>query len=199
MIELKEKTKHHLEPIEPLIVLVRRQRVILAADLARIYGVPTKALNQAVKRNSARFPSDFVFQLTHEEVRRLTLSRSQIVTLKRGRNLKYLPFAFSEHGAIMAATVLKSPKAVQMSIFVVRAFVRLRAALQGTRELARTLSQVEKELKARINIHEVAIVEVLHRIMEIIDPSPAPEPPKRRIGFGVEEPRVKYRTSLAKS
>lgn len=187
--------KKALEPIEPVIMVIRRQRVILAADLARIYGVETKVLNQAVKRNIGKFPSDFMFQLTREETVRLARSRSQTVTLKRGQNIKYRPFAFTEHGAIMAATVLNSPRAVQMSVFVVRAFVRMRAELRDTRVLARTLSQLERELKARLDVHESAIVDVLQRIMEIIDPPPEPIPPRRRIGFGVEEPRAKYRTT----
>lgn len=155
--------------------------------------MPTRVLNQAVKRNTPKFPSDFLFQLNREETRTIARLRSQSVTLKRGRHLKYLPYAFTEHGAIMAATVLNSPRAVQMSVFVVRAFVRMRAVLGDTRELARKLSQLEKELKARLNVHEAAIVDVLKRIMEIIDAPPEPVPPKRRMGFGVEEPKVKYR------
>jgi hypothetical protein len=99
--------------IDDLILTIRGQRVILAADLARIYGVETRVLNQAVKRNLEKFPGDFVFQLSLEEAETVQRSRSQIVILKRGSNIKYLPHAFTEHGAIMAATVLKSPRAVQ--------------------------------------------------------------------------------------
>jgi phage regulator Rha-like protein len=180
-------------PLEELIVSVRGQRVILASDLAQIYGVQSKVLNQAVKRNISKFPMDFMFQLTIEEALQMSRSRSQIVTLKRGQNIKYLPYAFTEHGAIMAANVLNSPRAVQMSVFVVRAFIKMRTSLGDTRELARKLAKLEKELKSRLGVHESAIVDVLQRIMNIIDPPPQPEPPpKRRIGFGVEEPNVRY-------
>lgn len=99
------KTTEALEPIDDLIVTVRGHRVIIAGNLARIYGVQTKVLNQAVKRNIAKFPPDFMFQLTREEANRVVRSRSQIVTLKWGKNIKYLPYAFTEHGAIMAANV----------------------------------------------------------------------------------------------
>jgi phage regulator Rha-like protein len=106
------------------------------------------------------------------------------VTLKRGANIKYLPYAFTEHGAIMAANVLSSPQAVQMSVFVVRAFARMRSMLTDTRELARKLSELESELKARLDVHETAIVDVLQRVMAILDPPPLPPPPPRReIGF----------------
>lgn len=107
-------------PVEHLILTVRGQRVILSSDLAGIYGVETRTLNQAVKRNADRFPPDFAFRLTSDEAMEAQRSRSQSVMLKRGQNIKYLPLAFTEHGAIMAATVLNSPRAVQMSIFVAR-------------------------------------------------------------------------------
>ena len=102
--------------METLIYEIRGQRVMLDSDLARIYVVPTKAFNQAVKRNVDKFPADFMFRLTAKEAGSLRHSRSQIVTLKRGQNIKYLPYAFTEHGAIMAANVLNSPRAVQMSV-----------------------------------------------------------------------------------
>ena len=160
---------------------------MLDSDLARIYGVPTRILNQAVKRNLERFPFDFLFQLTREEVETAFRSRSQIVILKRGMNIKYLPYAFTENGAIMAANVLNSPEAVRMSVFVVRAFVQMRDLLGGTKELARQLADLEKKLTARLDVHESVIVDVLRRVMEILEPPPLPpEPPKRRIGFHVE-------------
>jgi hypothetical protein len=102
--------------LETLIYEIRGEKIILDSDLARIYGVATKAFNQAVKRNADKFPADFMFRLTAREARRLQRSRSQFVTLKRGQNIKYLPYAFTEHGAIMAANVLNSPRAVQMSV-----------------------------------------------------------------------------------
>lgn len=154
----------------------------------------TKVLNQAVKRNADKFPDDFMFRLTNGEAEDLRRSRSQSVTLKRGQNIKYLPHAFTEHGAIMAATVLNSPRAVQMSVFVVRAFVRMRGALTETRDLARKLAALEREVKARLDTHDTAIVDILARIMDMIDPPDLPEPPRKQIGFGVKEGRAKYTT-----
>ena len=181
--------------VESIIVEVRGYKVILDADLAGLYGVPTKALNQAVRRNAGKFPSDFMFQLTGKEAADLWRSRSQFVTFKRGANLKYLPYAFTEHGTIMAANVLNSPQAVQMSVFVVRAFAKMRAAFGDTRELARKLSTLENELKGRLDIHEAAIVDVLQRIMKILDPAPPlPEPPPPEIGFHVKEDAIPYRS-----
>jgi len=170
--------------ISSAIRTIRGERVILDVDLAVIYGVETKALNQAVRRNREKFPRDFIFQLTENES--LENNRSQIVTgsTQRHRGLQSLPYAFTEHGAIMAATILKSPQAVQMSVFVVRAFVKMRAALSDTRELARKLAALEKELTARLDTHETAIVGVLQRIMALLDPpAAAVEHPKREMGF----------------
>ncbi|MCW5551805.1 MAG: ORF6N domain-containing protein [Verrucomicrobiae bacterium] len=174
-----------VDRIGSLIRTIRGKKVILDADLARIYGVPTKRLNEQVKRNAKRFPSDFLFQLTAEEAETELRSRSQIATLKRGMNVKYLPYVFTENGAIMAANVLNSPEAVRMSVFVVRAFVQMRELLGSTKELARQLADLEKKLTARLDGHEVAIVEVLRRVMDILDPPPLPEPPRREIGFHV--------------
>jgi hypothetical protein len=116
------------------------------------------------------------------------------VTLKRGQNIKYLPAAFTEHGAIMAANVLNSPRATQMSVFVVRAFVKMRSAFKDSRQLTEKLALLEQELKLRLNIHEAAIVDVLQRIMKTLDPPPAPpEPPPPEIGFHVREDAVPYR------
>jgi hypothetical protein len=108
-----------VEQIDTMIRTIRGTRVMLDRDLAQIYGVPTKVFNQAVKRNAVRFPEDFMFRLTKEEAEAVWVSRSQIVTLKRGENVKYLSYAFTEYGALMAANILNSPRAVQMSIFVV--------------------------------------------------------------------------------
>jgi hypothetical protein len=161
-------------------------------DLADLYGVPTKALNQAVNRNHQRFPQDFAFVLSPEE-------KAEVVTncdhLSRLKFSPVLPRAFTEHGAIMAATVLNSPRAVQMSLFVVRAFVRMRAALITNADLAARLAPLEQELKIRLNIHEAAIVDVLQHIMKLLDPPPPPpEPPAPEIGFHVREEPVLYRT-----
>jgi hypothetical protein len=174
----------HVDDIGLLIRTIRGQKVILDTDLAAIYGVPTKVLNQAVKRNHHRFPDDFLFQLTWNELENL---KSQFVTSSLHGGRRKLPYAFTENGAIMAANVLNSPEAVRMSVFVVRAFVQMRDLLGGTKELARQLADLEKKLTARLDVHESVIVDVLRRVMEILDPPPLPpEPPKQRIGFHVE-------------
>jgi phage regulator Rha-like protein len=179
---------NQIATITSVIRTIRGKKVILDADLARIYGVPTKRLNEQVRRNASRFPPDFLFQLTKEEAETELHSRSQIATLKQGTNVKYLPYAFTENGAIMAANVLNSPEAVRMSVFVVRAFVQMRDLLGSTKELAKQLAALEKKLTARLDGHEVAIIEVLQRVMDILDPPPPPEPekPKGRLGFYVE-------------
>ncbi len=166
-----------------LIYEIRGQRVMLDSDLAKIYGVKTKALNQAVRRNPDRFPKDFVFKLTRPEAESTRRLRSQTVTLKRGKNIKYLPHVFTEHGAIMAANVLNSKRAVQMSVFVVRAFLRMRMLLGDRRDLAEKLASLEKELKKRLDVHEAVIVTILQRVMDIIDPPASPPSKKPRIGF----------------
>ena len=180
----KTKSPIAVEQIDGMIRTIRGVRVMLDRDLAKIYGVPTKAFNQAVKPNRERFPEDFMFRVTQKEAEALRASRSQIVTLKRGQNIKYLPYAFTEYGALMAANILNSARAVQMSIFVVRAFAKMREALRGTPELARKLAALEKKLTARLDVHEAAIVQVLREVMQILNPPPAPpELPRRRIGF----------------
>ncbi|PWU16355.1 MAG: DNA-binding protein [Verrucomicrobia bacterium] len=191
--------------IESLIQEIRGQKVILDSDLALIYGVPTKRLNEQVKRNAERFPGDFLFRLTCAELEMLSrdqpggsVLKSQIATSRGAHGgRRKLPFAFTEHGAIMAANVLNSSKAVQMSVFVVRAFVKMRAAFLDSRELASKLARLEQELKIRLNIHEAAIVDVLQRVMEILDPPPdppgPPAPPKPQIGFHIKEEGIPYR------
>jgi hypothetical protein len=175
---------NQIATITSVIRVIRERKVILDADLARIYSVPTRALNQAVKRNLHRFPDDFLFQLTGDESENL---KSQFVTSSLHGGRRKLPYAFTENGAIMAANVLNSPEAVRMSVFVVRAFVQMRDLLGGTKELAKQLAALEKKLTARLDGHEVAIIEVLRRVMDILDPPPPlPEPPRRRIGFCVE-------------
>jgi phage regulator Rha-like protein len=195
----KSSNKLTTDQLGRLIYEVRGERVMLDSDLASIYGVEIKALNRAVKRNADRFPKDFVFQLSEDEWKKLRYQigtsssdpkhqslRYQIGTLNtgRGRHRKYLPYVFTEHGAIMAANVLNSQRAVQMSVFVVRAFLKMRALLGDKRELAQKLAALEKELKKRLDVHEAVIVTILQRVMDIIDP-PAlpPPPPKPRIGF----------------
>jgi hypothetical protein len=167
-----------LAPVEHIgrsILLLRGQRVILDADLAAIYGVTTKRLNEQVKRNADRFPEDFVFQLTLEEAER---SRSQFATLKtgRGQNIKYRPYAFTEHGAIQAANVLNSPRAIAMGVYVVRAFVRLRDLLASNTALARKLDELERKYQH----HDDAIKAILSAIRELMNP---PQSKRRPTGF----------------
>jgi len=163
-----------IDSVQPLILLLRGKRVIVDADLARLYGVTTKALNQAVRRNPDRFPGDFAFQLTKVE-------KMEVVTIcDHLRKIKYsrvLPTVFTEHGAIMAASLLNSRQAVHVSVFVVRAFVRMRDALASNFELAHRLD----DLVRRVDEHDLdigAIVDAIHRLNR---PDP---PPRRRIGFG---------------
>jgi hypothetical protein len=196
---MSQQSLSRIDDISSVIRTIRSQKVILDFDLARIYGVPTRRLNEQIKRNAKRFPADFLFQLTIEEAETLMPMRSQIATASKTasamrsqiataykRNVRFLPYAFTENGAIMAANVLNSPEAVRMSVFVVRAFVKMRDLLGGTKELARQLADLEKKLTARLDVHESVIVDVLRRVMEILDPPPLPpEPPKRRIGFHV--------------
>ena len=172
-----------LEQIEPLIKTVCGQKVILDGDLARLYGVPTRVLNQAVKRRSDRFPDDFLFQLDDEETESL---RSQSVFLKtgRGQHRKYLPNAFTEHGAFMAATVLNSPQAVEMSVFVVRTFVKLRHWVLGHQELAAKLSELER----KVGGHDESIQQIVAAIRQL---TAAPKPEPRRMGFHTIRQRSK--------
>ena len=172
-------------PIESTIVVVRDLRVILAVDLAKIYGVETRVLNQAVKRNRERFPEDFTFRLTRDEATGIAASRSQSVILKRGKNIKYLPYVFTEHGAIMAANVLNSPHAVRMSVYVVRAFIRLRHNV----ELQKGVMSKLEELERAVTAHDTNIKTLFAAVRQLMTP---PEPNKRKIGFLVKERAPRY-------
>ena len=164
--------------IDLVIHTIRGERVILAADLAKIYGVETKALNRAIKRNADKFPSDFMFQLTAGEQEAL---RCQIGTSNIGRGgRRYLPYAFTEHGAIMAATLLNSPRAVEMSVYFVRAFVKLRELLVSNKELARRLDELEARIEKKLATHDHAIAAILSAIRQLMNPPP---PKRRPIGF----------------
>lgn len=200
--------------IQGLILEMRGQNVILDSDLAVLYGVPAKRLNEQVKRNADRFPSDFVFQLTPQEAANVrsqsttsslqdvhnqdddanrppiatssvSTMRSQIATASR-RNVRHLPFVFTEHGALMAANVLRSPKAVEMSVFIVRAFVRMRGALVSQYEMATRLDQIEKVLL----VHDGQLKELFETIRPLL--LPPPDPASKPIGFHVKEARKKY-------
>ena len=163
--------------IEQSIMLIRGEKVIIDADLAGLYGVETKRLNERVRRNKERFPEDFLFQLTHNEAKVL---RSQSATSKGRGGRRYAPYAFTEHGAIMAATVLNSPKAVQVSVYIVRAFVRLRRILSEHKTLAVKLDKVEGQVRKH-DRQIVALVTAIQRLME-----PPSTPPRKRIGFQAE-------------
>ncbi len=161
-----------IERVEQRILEVRGHKVMLDAHLATLYGVPTKVLNQAVKRNRKRFPSDFMFQLSAEESQAL---RSQIVTLERGRgrHRKYLPYAFTEQGVAMLSSVLKSERAIRVNVEIMRAFVRLRAMAVSYKDLARKVEALERKYDAQFKA-------VFDAIRELMKP---PEPKRRAIGF----------------
>lgn len=158
------------ERIEKIILTVRGQRVMMDADLATLYGVTTKALNQAVKRNLARFPRDFMFQLTDEEAAAL---RSQIVTSKRRGGRQYRPYVFTEQGVAMLSSVLRSERAIQVNIAIMRAFVRLRELIGSNKILSRRLAELEKKYDAQFRV----VFEAIRELMA----EPASKP--HRIGF----------------
>ena len=167
------------ERVDRAILLLRGHKVMLDIDLAALYGVPTKVLNQAVRRNLARFPDDFMFQISWEETESL---RSQFVTLdeagaapgRRGKHAKYRPYAFTEQGVAMLSSVLRSERAVRVNIEIMRAFVRLRALLASHEGLARKLAALEKKYDANFKV-------VFDAIRSLMTP---PEPSRRPIGFG---------------
>ena len=183
------------ERLEPLISRIRGHRVVLDADLARLYGVTTSRFNEAFKRNRHRFPADFAFQLSAEELDSLRSQSAASRTLTRDflrdnssqfamsshRGRRYLPWAFTEHGALMAANVLRSDRAVQMSIFVVRAFVRLREQVAANTAILKRLAEIDKTLLE----HDSALRDLYQKLLPLLQP-PA-DPPKRRIGFHRDE------------
>ena len=175
LIDWMESKPQDTRAIESRILVLRGQRVMLDAELAQLYGVKVKALNQAVRRNADRFPDDFMFQLESDETDSL---RSQFVTLdaaasRRGRHSKYRPYAFTEQGVAMLSSVLKSKQAVRVNVEIMRAFVRLRALIGENRELARRLDALEAKYDRQFKV-------VFDAIRELMTPA---APPKRRIGF----------------
>jgi phage regulator Rha-like protein len=177
---MAKKLQNALIPIEVItgkIFVLRGHRVMLDRDLAKLYGVETGALNQAVKRNQDRFPEDFMFRLTPEEAKSVLVSRSQIVILKAGQNIKYLPYVFTEHGVVMLANVLKSAVAVRASIQVVRAFVHLRQLLATNEQFARKIEALER----KVGKHDTDLQAILAMLRKILEP---PSPPRRTFGFG---------------
>ena len=173
-----------MERIERAIILIRGKKVMLDSDLAELYGVETKVLNQAVKRNASRFPADFMFQLTEAEKNEVVTNCDHLARLKFS---PHLPYAFTEHGALMLANVLNSERAAQTSVQVVRAFVRLRQMLASNAELARKLETMEKKYDAQFKV-------VFDAIRQLMSP---PEPKRREIGFHVkyddDKPKAKRR------
>jgi hypothetical protein len=161
------------ESIERRIYQIRGHKVMLDNDLATLYGVSTKRLNEQVRRNLKRFPPDFMIRLTLDEAAEIIRSRSQFATLKRGQNIKYAPYAFTEHGAVMLASVLNSPTAIDASIQVVRVFIRLREMLATHKELAQKLEQLEKKYDAQFRV----VFDAIRKLME------PPSVSRRRIGF----------------
>ena len=169
--------------IENRIIMIRGQRVLLDSDLAALYGVTTGRLNEQVRRNRERFPSDFLFRLSEEEVVAL---RSQCAISKKGRGgRRYAPFAFTEHGAIMAASILNSPRAIEASVWVVRAFVKFREALATHRILVKKLLALE----AKVGGHDDELKAIVKALRHLMAP---PEKKKKPIGFGVKEKKARY-------
>ena len=174
-------------PLDALILTIRNQKVLLDADLAEIYGVPTKALNQAVKRNADRFPDDFRFQLTAGEKAEVVTNCDHLSSIKFS---KTLPYAFTEHGALMAANILNSPEAVKMSVHVVRAFIKQRELISGQAEILKKLAQMD----AKLLKHDDALRVIWRELQPLLDPPPPPpEPPKKELGFHVREGAANYR------
>jgi phage regulator Rha-like protein len=166
-----------LERISSKIYVIRNEKVLLDFDLAELYGVPTKQLKRAVRRNIDRFPVDFMIPLTKEEYNSL---RSQFGTLKRGEHSKYLPYAFTEQGVAMLSSVLNSERAIKVNIAIMRAFVKMRKILESNESLAKKLKQLEKETKEKFAEHQQQISLIFEAIKELMTEK---EKPKRRIGF----------------
>jgi ORF6N domain len=177
MGKAKAQDESQPNPALPRIYTIRKQRVVLDADMAKLYEVPTFRLNEAIKRNKERFPADFRFQLTREEVANL-ISQNAISSLGHG-GLRTLPWAFTEHGCLMAATVLRSEKAVQMSLYLVRAFVQMREQISSNLGVLRRLAEIDKKLLE----HDSVLREVVERLSPLLNPPPEDEATKPKIGY----------------
>jgi hypothetical protein len=169
-------TKLKTNPEVPAIHTIRRQKVVLDSDVAKLYGVPTKRLNEAVQRNRGRFPSDFCFQVTREELASL---RSQIATSNARGGRRYLPRVFTEHGALMAATILNSKRAVEMSLYLVRAFVQMRETILANTTILKRLAEIDHRLVE----HDSVLREVVDQLQPLLDAPPVDEDSKPKIGF----------------
>ena len=174
--EKRAMAKSDSDPSLPTIHTIRRAKVVIDADVAKLYGVPTKRLNEAVRRNRARFPADFCFQLTREELATL---RSQIATSNTRGGARYLPTVFTEHGALMAATILNSKKAVHMSIYLVRAFVQMREEMLASAKILKRLAEIDRRLVE----HDSVLREIIERLQPLLDAPEVDEPEKAKIGF----------------
>lgn len=179
---MSKKDTVNIELMENKILLIRGHKIMIDTDLAKLYGVSTKRLNEQVKRNKERFPSDFMFKLTIDEKLEPVANCDRFHSLKHSTSL---PSAFTEHGALMLASVLNSPRAVEVSIFIVRAFIHLREILSTNKKLAQKL----KELELKIELHDDQIAAIFQAINQLLTP---PEKPKKKIGFSVEEKKIKY-------
>jgi len=176
--------------LELLIHEIRGEKVILDSDLARIYGVATRVLNQAVKRNQERFPEDFMFSLTRDEIKSMSQSVTSLARLKFSKEVR----AFTEHGALMAANVLNSAEAVKMSVHLVRAFIKQRELMANQAEILKKLAQMD----AKLLKHDEALRVVWRELQPLLAPPPPPSPPKPEIGFHVREEGAPYRVSKKK-
>jgi hypothetical protein len=166
-------------PVESLIHLIRGQKVMLDSDLAGLYGVPTKRLNEAVKRNPDRFPTKFMFPLTHKEIASM---RSQIAAASK-RNIRYQPLAFTEHGVVMLSSVLNSARAVEMSILVVDAFVRMRELIASNKDIAARIEKLERSHDRSASVIEILVEDIDRLAHDVRQMKTFPAPPKRKIGF----------------
>ncbi|MBI3291474.1 MAG: ORF6N domain-containing protein [Elusimicrobia bacterium] len=178
-----------IEHIQQRIYLIRGHKVMLDEDLAKVYGVTTKRLNQQVNRNRKRFPGDFMFQVTRQEAESLRLQNATLDKSGRGRHRKYLPYAFTEYGAVMVSSVLNTPIAIEASVLIARAFVKLRELLSTHKALAKKIEELEKH----VGTHDQQILNIFERIRALMTPSLPPPEPKRRIGY---QTHVKSRGSL---
>lgn len=170
----EDKSIISIGKIENRILLIRGEKVIIDADLAEFYSVATKRLNEQVKRNANRFPNDFMLQLTKDEKSKVVANCDHLEKLKYSKSL---PYAFTEHGAIMAASVLNTRRAIEVSVFIVRAFIKMRQFIAGQKELQRKISLIEN----RLTEHDEQIFELVSLIKQLLNPKPPPK--KRRIGF----------------
>lgn len=178
-----------MSEIIPIIYCLRDQRIMLDSDLANIYGIETRVLNQAVKRNPDRFPSEFQFELSREEIIRISQTVISLTNLKYSKQVR----AFTEHGALMAAMVLNSPRAVAMSVYIVRAFIKMREDLASNAAILKRLAEIDKTLL----LHDAGLRDIYQKLRPLL--APPPSPPKREIGFHAKEAPIADRVRTART